>query len=357
MAKVNYALIGFGGIAQNRIVPEGFGLGSSKLNAHPYAALKGINSRNSEKEKTAKELGVKWYKTAEEVLEDPEIDAVYISTNNLTHSPLAMKCLDAGKHCLLEKPIACSLKDALKLQKKAKEKKLSLGIDHMMKYNVYNKETAKIVKNKTIGEINDLVLHIEFSYGSTKEEAQSWRCSNPKEVGGPIGDVASHCMYMAEFLTGKQIQALQAVYLPKTMGIKAEEGALIYCKFSSELQATVRVAFNQLRGGLETTFNNLGFEIYGSKGVIRSYGTLFQLSGHQDEPIKIRTEIDDTNGNITSIAPNEIKNIYQEMITDHALSIFNNQPLDGSEAIHNLALILAAHKSAEQKSFEIKVNQ
>ena len=62
---------------------------------------------------------------------------------------------------------------------------------------------------------------------------------------------------MAEFIFGKKIDALAAVYYPKTLGIEAEDGAYIRFKMDGELAGSVRVAFSELRGGLGGTLSNL----------------------------------------------------------------------------------------------------
>lgn len=352
--KVRYAIIGFGGIAENRIAKEGFAVDKSRFTENPCAYLKGATDINPQRKEAAEKSGIRWYNSVEEVLEDTEIEAVYIASNNLTHAPLAIKSMEAGKHPLVEKPLATTMEDAYKLRKIAREKKLSLGVDHMMIYNVYNKKATELVKEGKIGEVNDIVTHMEFYYGATPGEAATWRCANPDEIGGPIGDVASHCMYMAEELIGRKITAIQAVYLPKTMGIKVEEGAVIYYQFEDGKSGSTKVAFNQPRGGLVGTLTNLGYEIYGSEGVIRGYGTLFQLSGHPDEPIKLRLEIDRGN-EVEVIEPGKIKNIYQEIIASHAHSILENKPMDGSEGLHNLALVLAAYQSAQKNAEKITI--
>lgn len=352
--KVNYGMIGFGGIGENRIAKEGFALDKSRFKEHPDASLLGATDINPERKVAVENLGLKWYDSVEKILEDSDIDAVYIASNNLNHAPLADQCIEAGKHPFVEKPVATTLKEAYRLREKAAKKGLSLGVDHMMIYNAYNREASKQIEQKTIGEVNDVVTHMEFSFGATPEEAASWRCSNPKEIGGPIGDVASHCMYVAESVIGSRITSLQAVYLPKTMGIKVEEGALIYFHFENGLMGTSRVAFNQSRGGQISTLTNLGYEIYGSEGVIRGYGTLFQISGHSDEPIKVRLEVD-KGFDSEEVVPEKINNMYQQIIGAHADSILNNNLFDGSDGIHNLALVLCAHQSAGKNGENIKI--
>ena len=99
MRKVRYALIGFGGIAENRIAREGFGLDKSRFAGHPQAELVGATDRIAARRDAAARLGLKWYDSVEAVLSDPAIEAVFIATNNLSHAPLAREG-DPGRQAL-----------------------------------------------------------------------------------------------------------------------------------------------------------------------------------------------------------------------------------------------------------------
>lgn len=346
MRRVRYAIIGFGGIAENRIAREGFGLDRSRFAGHPRAELVGATDRVAARRDAATRLGLKWYDSAESVLSDPAVEAVFIATNNLSHAPLAQKAIQAGKHCLIEKPITTTLGDALRLQKSARERGMSLAVDHMMTENAYNRRARELIGQGAIGEVNDVSLHMEFCYGATPDEAAAWRCADPKEIGGPIGDVGSHCLYMAEFLLGSEVVALSCVYTPRTLNIAVENGAFVQFRLRNGVQGTARVAFNQPRGGPGGTLTGLGYEIYGARGLLRGCATLFQLSGHPGEPVEVRLELDDFN-RTEKIRIDAVQNIYQAVIGRHAESIINRAPLDAADAVHNLKLVLACYESAE----------
>ena len=125
MKKVKYAIIGFGGIAENRIAKEGFGCDKTRFNGLPNAELVGATDMNPAREAAAKALGLKWYKDMDAIFADPEIDAVYVATNNLSHAPIAIKAMNSGKHVMAEKPIATSVADASAMVKLAAKKRLS----------------------------------------------------------------------------------------------------------------------------------------------------------------------------------------------------------------------------------------
>ncbi len=346
MSKVKYAIIGFGGIAENRVAKEGYACDTNRFKALEKAQLVAATDMNPARQAAAEALGLKWYDSAEAIYADASIDAVYIATNNASHAALAIAALNAGKHVIVEKPIATSVADAEAMNKIAKEKGLSLTVDHMMVHNAWNVKAKEIAQNGDLGTINDCCFHMEFAYGYDPAEAATWRCSKIEEMGGPIGDVASHCFYVAEEIMGKKIAKIAAVYYPKIMDIKAEDGAYIKFFFEDGTQGSARASFSEFRGGLGGTLTNLGYELYGDKSVLRSFGTMFQLSGHDDEPIKMRLELD-TLGKSEEIAPAPVQNIYQTLIEGHAASVLEGRPLNADDAIHNLSLCAAVHESAQ----------
>ncbi|MCR4572411.1 MAG: Gfo/Idh/MocA family oxidoreductase [Lentisphaeria bacterium] len=346
MEKITYAMIGFGGIAENRIAKEGFGCDKTRFDGHPLAELVGATDMNKARKKAAKALGLKWYKTVDDILSDKKIAAVYIATNNASHAAIAIKALKAGKHVMVEKPMATTPEDAKAMIKLAAAKGLSLTVDHMMVYNAYNQMARKYIEDGKIGLVNDSCFHMEFLYGSTPEEAATWRCSKVKELGGPIGDVASHCLYMAEFMFGSNVYKVQAVYLPKTLAIKAEDGAYIHFELENGQKGSIKVAFSEPRGGLVGTLSNLGYEIYGEEGVLRCYGGLFQLSGTPDEPYGIRLEADLGRKGVKALRPRQTENIYQQIIAKHAKSIIDGTPINAEDGLRNLRACMMMHKSA-----------
>ena len=344
--KIRYALIGFGGIAENRVAKEGFACDKSRFAPLKKAELVGATDMNKARQGAAEALGLAWYPDMASILADKNIDAVYIATNNASHAAIAIECMKAGKHVIVEKPAATSVADVKEMIKTAKKMNVSLTVDHMMVHNAWNIAAKKAVASGKAGAVNDSCFHMEFAYGYDPAEAATWRCSKVEEMGGPIGDVASHCFYVAEFIFGKRIKKVAAVYLPKLMSIKAEDGAYIKFTFEDGVQGSVKCAFSELRGGLSGTLTNLGFEIYGDKAAIRSFGTMFQLSGHDGEPVKMRLELDSC-GDVKEIKPGKIQNIYQTLIEGHASSVQTGKLLNAEDALHNLELCAASHESAQ----------
>jgi len=346
MEQIQYGIVGFGGIAENRIAKEGFALDKNRFNqaSLPFT-LAGATDLNQERKEAAAALGIRWYETYQQLLENPKIEAIYVATSNATHFSVAMEALKAKKHVMIEKPMTTTVEESEELIRYAREHNLSVSVNLMMTKNDYNRKAQELLKQEAIGKNPYAVLHMEFLYGSDPQEAASWRCSKPDEIGGPIGDVGGHCLDMAEFLFQQKIKSLRCSYYPKTLDIVVEDGAIISYTLENGIQGSIRVGFNQPRGGLLGTIQNLGYEIYGDEGVIRSYGSLFQLSGHPEEPVPIKFVLQ-TPELSKSFCLTDVTNIYQAQIGEHAASIINKQPMDGKQGLRNIQLVLACHASA-----------
>ena len=120
MKAVNWAILAPGLIAQKMAEAMVKSKDKSKIN------LYAIGSRSLER---AKEFANKYgfekaYGSYEELLSDPKVDAVYIANPHSFHYDSIMKCFEAGKHVLCEKPAVCNLGQLNKVLEKAKEKKL-----------------------------------------------------------------------------------------------------------------------------------------------------------------------------------------------------------------------------------------
>ncbi len=345
MKSIRYGIVGFGGIAENRIAKEGFGLDTSRFSKNMDAMLVAACDANASRADAARALGLKWYSDFSSMIEDPTLDAIVIASNNRMHAPLARQAVLAGKHVFIEKPVGVQLDEVRELLKLAETRSLSVAVDHMMTKNTYNIEGRRLIRDKVIGDIVHIVLHMEFAYGMIESEAATWRCADPGELGGPIGDVGSHCLYMAEFLTDDLIESLQCVYTPKHLNIAVEDGAIINFTTKKGYTGTIRVAFDQPQGTGRDTLSGLGYEVYGTKGALIGEATLFQLSGYSDEPAQIRlyTKID---GKVDDFTPQRVDNIYRSQINEHAASIREGKPLNGKDALRNLEMLLQAHKSA-----------
>jgi predicted dehydrogenase len=154
MKKIRWGILSTANIGMQKVIP-----GMLKSSELEVAA---IASRNLKKAKAAAaELGIaKAYGTYEEMLADPEIDAIYNPLPNHLHVPLTLAAAKAGKHVLCEKPIAITTKEAKLLNKAPKN--IFIAEAFMVRHNPQWMDTKKRVKAGEIGNV--VAIQCLFSY-------------------------------------------------------------------------------------------------------------------------------------------------------------------------------------------------
>ena len=128
MKKVRWGVIGAGGIAQRRTIP-----GMMQCENAELVAVMEITPELAESCR-AKWNCKKAYTSAEELLNDPEIDAVYIASPVFLHAQQAMAAADAGKHILIEKPLAMTAAEGQEVVEHCKEKGVLIAAGFMMRF-------------------------------------------------------------------------------------------------------------------------------------------------------------------------------------------------------------------------------
>jgi len=187
MAAVKWGVISTADIGMKKVLP---GMLKSK-----EIELVAISSRNLKTaQAAAKQLGIpKAYGSYEEMLADPEIEAVYNPLPNHLHVPLTLLAAKYGKHVLCEKPIAITAKEAMKLKKAPK--KVMIAEAFMVRHALQWIDVKKRVKAGEIGEVR--AIQVMFSYFN----------NDPKNVrnmasigGGGLLDIGCYPITVSRFI-------------------------------------------------------------------------------------------------------------------------------------------------------------
>ena len=197
MPPLKWALIGASDIAKTRMIPA--------IRSQQDSAITAVLSSNPERAKSyALENSIpKAYHHLEELLQDPEIDVVYISTTNELHASQAIAAAKAGKHVLSEKPLAVSLADAEAMVKTAKEKGLVFGTNHHLRNAVTHRTMRRLIKEGVIGKpLAARVFHAVY----LPPRLQGWRLNRPEAGGGVVLDITVHDADTLHFLLDDDVQ-------------------------------------------------------------------------------------------------------------------------------------------------------
>ena len=172
MDKICIGILGAADIAKRKFLPS--------LLKSSTAVFAGVASNSSwdKAKKLAYDFGGKAYKSYEEILEDKEIDAVYIPLPPSFHAKWIKNALEAGKHVLSEKPFTTSYADTKSIISLSEKKNLAVFENYGFIYSDQIRLMKKLLAEGAIGDLRQ----IEASFGFPKRDASDFR--NVKSLGG-----------------------------------------------------------------------------------------------------------------------------------------------------------------------------
>ena len=280
MDKLRVGIIGCGGIAKLKHLPA---LAKLKNRADVVGFCDLIEERATEA--CAKYgSGGKVYTEYRRMLEDKSIDVVYVLTPNVSHSPLSVDAMEAGKHVLCEKPMAASSADAKKMLDATKRtgKKLTIGYQ-----NRFRRDMQLLYKMCREGDLGE--VYYSKAHAVRRKGVPTWGvfADKSKQGGGPLIDVGTHALditlwatnnYRPKLVVGSVFQKMKdnpegnmfGEWDPKTYEvedsafgfIKMENGATIYLEATWALNIAKDqeglVVMCGTKAGLETVGDGAG---------------------------------------------------------------------------------------------------
>lgn len=200
MDVIKWGIIGCGDVTEKKSGPAFNKVSNSKLVA--------VMRRDSEKARDyAARHGVgKWYDDAQKLIDDPEVNAVYIATPPAFHEEYAVKTIHAGKSVYIEKPMTLDFESANMIATLAKENGIKVCVAHYRRGQPLFNKVKALIKEKAIGEIR--FAKIEFYKKQLGQEALSvpkvaWRINTALSGGGLFHDIAPHQLDLMHWFFGK----------------------------------------------------------------------------------------------------------------------------------------------------------
>jgi len=198
--KVRWGIMSTASIGRRSVIP---GIQESNLNE-----VKAIASRSLENAQSfAETMNIpKAYGSYEELLNDPEIDAVYIPLPNHLHKEWTIKAAEAGKHILCEKPIALDETEAEEMIEACKKANVVLAEAYMYRHQKRFADVKERIKNGEIGDVRG--IHGTFTFNSS-EDTGNIRFTK-EWGGGSIYDIGCYPISAARFLLDEEPVAVTA---------------------------------------------------------------------------------------------------------------------------------------------------
>lgn len=280
--KLRVGLIGLGEI--NRAHVEGY---LAHQNRVEITAVCDINPTMLERR--SRELGATPYTDVTDLLRSGEVDMVDITLPHNLHFSVAKLALEAGKHVLVEKPLAPNSQDCLRLIELARDLHVTFTVAENTPFVAAYQVIEEILRTQLLGDIR---LVRTFIYGSEITRLSNrnlWKGKLDGSNGGAIIDAGPHSFYLLKWLFG-EIDTVQAVSYKLVRESEVEDNAIVSgCLkngtiFSTEYTFTAEIPWGER------------LEIYGSMGSV----VLDQLA---DPPVRIFRGKDDFVGSALEEVP------------------------------------------------------
>jgi predicted dehydrogenase len=194
---LNWIVVGIGDIATTRGIPA--------IQSESRSRLYGLVTRDPAKAVPfVVPFNVRVWATLDDALSDPAVQAVYIATPVFLHAVQTIQSLRAGKHVLCEKPMAMNEAEARAMLDAATASGKTLGVAYYRRNYPKVQRAKQLLEAGAIGQpvLAELTCHDWFDGKGDR----SWLIDPAKAGGGPLYDIASHRIDVANFLFGKPLR-------------------------------------------------------------------------------------------------------------------------------------------------------
>jgi len=336
--RIKWGVIGSGGIARRRTIPEGILRAS---NAELTAVFDIDAQVNAE---VAKKFDAKQTASIDELL-NADIDAVYVATPAHLHADQVRASARAGKHVLCEKPLGMTVAEAEEMIELCKQMGVKLGCAFMMRFAAQHAEALRLIKDGKLGIPTYARAQLSCWYPPIKG---AWRQDPATSGGGALIDMGGHCIDLLEMFFGKVARV--SCFIHNTVhDYKSEDSAIAMLFFENGALGTVDTFFC-----IPDNSSKNVLELYGSRGSILAKGTIGQgpagemvafleQDGKDYDAQQARTE-----GQGMIIAPEPV-NTYQAEIEEFSQAIIDDRdPLIGGElGLRSQKVLAACYESAK----------
>lgn len=314
MKKLGWGLIGCGDIARKRIAPAIRDLDSGDLVAVSRARPELARS-------FAEEFGARrTFDPWQELLGDPEVGAVYISTPVYLHAEQTIAAAEAGKHVLCEKPLAMNTSECDRMIAACNANKVKLGVAYYRHFYPVIERTKEIIQSGEIGEPVLAQINAFECFNPEADHPRHWLVEKNRAGGGPMFDFGCHRIEVLANILGP-ITKVKAITSNVLFEREVEDTATALFQFERGTSGVLSVT-HAAREAQDT------LEIFGSRGSIHvpvlNEGTMQVVS---DAGKRVETHSPDVN-------------LHAPLISDFTEAVMNDrEPAVGGDVGRMVAAI------------------
>ena len=284
MKRIQWGFIGCGEVAEIKSGPAFNDVEGSKVVA--------VMSRTERRARSYAERHhiEKWYTDAQQIIDDPDVNAIYIATPPASHATYAIMAMKAGKPVYVEKPLAATYDDCARINRVSEQTGVPCFVAYYRRYLPYFQKVKDIIKNGEIGKI----INVQVRYACpprdidyAKPEQLPWRLRPEISGGGYFYDLAPHQLDLLQEFFGVIVDAKG--FCANRGGLYQAEDTLSACfRFENGLPGSGSWCFVGHEAAREDRI-----EVIGDKGIV-----LFSVFNY--EPIQLFN----TEGTTTIEVPN-----------------------------------------------------
>ncbi len=331
MRKVKWGVLGVANIGVEKVIPA--------MQKGEVSTVAAIASRDISKARAAAErLGVgRAYGAYEELLSDPEIEAVYIPLPNELHVPWTLKALEAGKHVLCEKPIGLDANEARALIEARQRTGRLVAEAFMVRFHPQWRRTRELVQSGAIGEAS--AIQTFFSYHLLDPA----NVRNRPPGGGGLYDIGCYAILTARYIFGAEPTRVVAT-LDRDPDFRTDRLVSAILEFPGGRHLTFSAA-TQLSGHQRVT-------VVGDAGRIE---VAIPFNAPPDRPTQILIDSGaDLFGGGARVEEFPVCDQYTLQGDAFSRAVLGERPLEFpiEDAVMNMRVIDALFRSAERGSWE-----
>ena len=315
---LKWGVLGAGSVAQRRAIPA--------INLASNAELHSIFSRDAAKaERIACKYGAaRSYSDVDALIQDPELDVLYVSSPVYLHREHVVKGAEAGKQILCEKPMAMNTTECREMIDACRTNGVQMQLCFLLRFHSRFCDIRERMAQGQWGRI----LEVRVPFLKALDVAGTWRSRKAEGGGGALMDLGTHAVDLIRFLAG-EVCKVSGMFSTLVRDYEVDETASVLMQLENGAHAYVDVSF-----GIQGT--DLVLEVYGSEGWVTVYN---------DNGWKLRIH---ENGQIIDQA-SEFENLYQVQIEHFGRCITSGEfpivtPEDG---LRNIQILEAAYESWE----------
>jgi len=334
---VKYGIIGCGAIGQRRHIPEL----ATNPDAKVVALCDPVPGRASE---VAQKFGGQPFTCHKKMLSEANLDAVVVCGPNWLHAPQTLDAFKAGKHVLVEKPMACTRAEAKAMIAAGKKAGKFLMVGQNQRLMGAHQKAKQILDTGALGKV--LTFRTSFKHpgpdGWSVDGAKSWFFQPAAAVMGVTGDLGVHKVDLMRWMLRQEFSTVAAVIT--TLDKRAPDGKLLKLDDNANL---LLMTTHGILGSVEISWTNYGMEdnmtvVYCQKGVMylgidREYGVIVQYRNGNKEMHKVGEMSTNT------------KQVGSGVSTAFTRAILTGKKplIDGWEGYRSLDVILTAMEAAK----------